>query len=278
MSNRLLKALGSLLRTLPNFKGKDFLTKKFIRPFVQNKDVELVISLNNDCRLICNLRDWIPWNIFVHGSYITEANYQKFMLEKALNCNIIFDIGANIGYYTVQFSKATTGNIHAFEPMDYQHSVLLRNLELNNLSNVIPVKQIASDKNELIRIYQNLTGNTGTSSIYNKTEHYEDIQSISLDAYCKKHNITEVDLIKIDVEGHEYSVLKGMRELLRKKKVKHLFIEICNQQLNKAGTSSVEILEFLVIYGYKCYSIKTGQTEVYHEKNGDESLVYFSVN
>jgi len=278
MSNLPLKILGSLLSAVPNFKGKDFLTKKFIRPFVQNKDVELVINLSNDCRLICNLKDWIPWNIFVHGSYIAEANYQKFMLQKALNCSTIFDIGANIGYYTVQFSKATTGDIHAFEPMDYQYSVLIRNLLLNNISNVIPVKQIASDNNELIRIYQNLTGNTGTSSIYNETERYEDIQSISLDAYCIKLKITEVDLVKIDVEDHESSVLKGMQKLLSQKKVKNLFVEICNEHLNKAGTSTAEILKFLDSYGYNSYSIKTGQKETYKESNGDESLVYFTAS
>ncbi|MCH8569159.1 MAG: FkbM family methyltransferase [Balneolales bacterium] len=270
--------VGKTLRSLPNFRGKDYLTKRLIKPLIIKRNKEYIVTLNSDSRLICNVKDWIPWNVFVHGKYIIEANYENFMLEKVASCSTVFDVGANIGYYTIQFSSLCSGKVYAFEPMEYQFNMLQRNLQLNGSSNVLAMKQIVSDQSEIKRIYFQSAENTGTSSIHKESAQFEDISSTTLDAFCKLHDIINIDMVKIDVEGHEMAVLQGMENLLEQQRVKQIFVEVCDGNLNIAGSSAKALTDYLESFGYSGHSIKTGKPEEYNSSNGDESLVYFCIS
>jgi FkbM family methyltransferase len=198
------------------------------------------------------------------------------MLNKSEECSTIFDIGANIGYYSIQFGKKSDV-VYAFEPMEYQYNELQRNLEINSLTNIRTVKKIVSSTTGRERIYFSGFENTGKSSLVKKTRHFEDISSITLDEFCEEQQIDNIDLIKIDVEGYEYKVLAGLKKMLKLKKVTHIFVELLEKNLNKAGSSSGEICDLLESYGYQAYSIKTGECKPYKRGNS-ESLVYFSHN
>ena len=82
-------------------------------------------------------------------------------------------------------------------------------------------------------------------------------------------------MIKIDVEGNELNVLKGLKKKLESNKVNHIFIEFVEKHLNKAGTSSEELYSFLVNHNYTGYSLKSGRM-VKYEVGEDESLVFFT--
>lgn len=73
---------------------------------------------------------------------MAEKNYEMFMLNTARDSRVIFDVGANIGYYTVPLSRNTDGTVYAFEPMNFQYAMLKRNLALNALQNVVPQKKL----------------------------------------------------------------------------------------------------------------------------------------
>ncbi|MDG5767482.1 FkbM family methyltransferase [Balneolales bacterium ANBcel1] len=248
-----------------------------LRKTAVKHDLEYIVPLRRSNQVIvCRLRDWIPWNIFIHGCYITESGYESFMLEKASGSEVIMDVGANIGYYSVRFSALTDGNVYSFEPMSYQYSVLKRNLELNRIDNVIPVKRIASNTGGEKRIYYSGSDNTGASSMVKESGEYEDIQAITIDGFCDEQKITRIDLMKIDVEGHEMDVLRGMSGCLRRQSVRHLFVEISGENLKKSGSSVQELCTFLKASGYHPHSIKTGKIGEYRIGD-DESLVYFTV-
>ncbi len=271
-----LNAIGKLSRAVPHFRGKDFLARKFIRPLIRNSNFECVVPLKNaeKIRLICQPEDWIPWNIFLYGHYIAETQYEKFMLGQARGSAVIFDVGANIGYYAVQFAQVSGGSVYAFEPGSYQFNMLKRNLDLNKSSGVIPEKKIVSDSLGNKRIYFSGISNTGASSLVKETGSFEDVTSVTLDVYCREHDINSIDLIKIDVEGYEMSVLRGLKEMIGQQRVKHLFIEIHDENLKKAGTSAVELCDFLKNNKYDAYSIRSGSPEPYEGE--DESLVWFT--
>ncbi len=272
----LINIIGSISRSVPNFKGKDFLGRNLLKRFIKGKEVESTVNLKGGGKLICPIEDWVAWNIYFHGKYVNEERYAKFMLDTAKGKQVIFDVGANIGYYTVLFATNTGGKVYAFEPMSYQYSVLNRNIAINQLQNVESTKNIVSDSDENKRIYFSGHDNSGGSSLEKVTTEFEDVPSITLDRFCEKNNIGSIDIIKIDVEGHELSVLKGMSLLLSNKKIEHLFVEIHDGNLQKAGASSTELCNYLEKYGYKSYSIKTGVAEKYTVGN-DESLVYFTL-
>lgn len=278
LAKKFIDIAGRILRKIPNVPGKHLYSKALLKPIVNGGDMECVLPIHSgDTKLICRLSDWIPWNVYLHGSYIVERSYEEFMLQIAEESSVIFDVGANIGYYTVQFSEISDGEIYAFEPMNYQHETLQKNLELNSLTNIHPVKKIVSNTNSLARIYFSGMENTAASSLVNKTDQYEEIQCITLDDFCKDNDIEEIDLIKIDVEGYELKALKGLQNMLKSQKISHLFIEIVEKHLNNAGTSAKEICDYLESHNYKAFSVKSGELQPY-QPGSDESLVYFAAS
>lgn len=276
--DKFIDVTGRLLRKIPNVSGKHFYSKLLLKPLINRLDIERILEIDSgNSKIICRLRDWIPWNIYLHGSYIVEEAYEKFMMNYCDQSKIVFDVGANIGYYTIQFAQKSDGKVFAFEPMSYQYKILLKNIEINKLKNVYPVQKIVSDSIGKKRIYFSGMDNTAASSVVVETENYEYVPTVTLDQFCNEKNIEFIDLIKIDVEGYEMNVLKGMSRLLNTKRIKHLFIEVVEQHLQKAGNSSEELINYLKKYNYNGYSIKSGCIEHY-EKGSDESLVYFKSN
>ncbi len=271
----LIDLAGKVLRKIPNIPGKSLYSKTLLKPIARRWEMERILPIRTgEVQLICQLTDWIPWNVYLHGSYIVEETYEKFLLKTAKECRTVFDVGANIGYYTVQFAQKTNCTVYAFEPMEYQYNTLLRNLELNSLSDVHPTKKIVSDSEGKQRIYFSGMENTAASSVVNESDEFEEVPCISLDGFCAQNHIEQIDLIKIDVEGFEFNVLKGLENMLKNQKISHLFIEIVERHLNKAGTSAKEVIDILKRNNYNGYSIKTGSPEPY-VPGSDESLVYF---
>ncbi len=274
-----IEKIGQYLRKTPDFPGKGFIVRVFIAPFIKGKGLESIIEMKTPGggKLLCNLDDFLPWNLFIYGRYKLESNYEKFMLAKVNECLTIFDVGANIGYYSIQFARLTKGNVFSFEPIANQYSLLSRNIEINHLKNVKAEKKAISDSNEIKRFYLSENEETGTSSVEIPTSTYEDVQCTTLDDYTKANGIPFIDLIKIDVEGHELKVLKGMTGLLSGSNIKKIFMEIHTASLNSAGSSPEELCSFLQSYDYLPHSIKKGEIEDYQIGN-DESLVYFCKN
>lgn len=275
----LAKILGSLYRKLPDFKGKGRLAAAFLAPFVRGKGHEVVVEMNSagGGKLICNLDDLIPWNVYIYGHYKIEKNYESFMLKLLTKKSIAIDVGANIGYYTIQIGRSlgNSGMLYAFEPCQYQYDQLKKNVELNDLKNVSIIKKIVSEiPQPEMRIYFSGMENTGSSSTEIETDHYEDVECTTLDVFCESNQINAVDLIKIDVEGHELSVLHGMRAMLEKGLVTNIFLEVNEIALAEAGVSSRDIVEYLDAFAYRPYSIASGKAEKY-QIGRSESLVYF---
>ncbi len=135
---------------------------------------------------------------------------------------IIFDVGANEGTYTLNILKVIKDrnyHLHAFEPSPNT---------FKKLSEAIP----ASDKVHLWNfglsdqpgelVLHADEKNSTLSSVYKRDlthigkpfNHQETIAVDTLDNFCRQHNIAQIDFLKLDVEGHEISVLKGAHDLL----------------------------------------------------------------
>jgi len=129
----------------------------------------------------------------------------------------VIDIGSNIGYYTILFSSiAKNGKIFSFEPEKINYNKLIQNIHLNKMNNIQVFNHALSNENSnnvLNLDYSNFGGhfiNTKKSYFY-KTQ---SIKTKKLDDVIDRN--IYFDLIKIDVEGHEINVLKGMSKILKK--------------------------------------------------------------
>lgn len=131
----------------------------------------------------------------------------------------IYDIGANIGYYTLFFSQLVSeGRVIAFEPDPVNFRYLLKNKELNKLTNVTLINKGVSSKTGMSEFYQDVS--TGrTSSLENDAWHPNAtklnrlvVENTTLNESSKVYG--QPDIIKCDVEGHELEVLLGADQVL----------------------------------------------------------------
>jgi FkbM family methyltransferase len=167
----------------------------------------------------------------------------------------ILDIGANIGYYTLIIADliGKNGLVYAFEPEPKNFKLLEKNIQINNLKNVVLYNKAASNFNGYIDFYINKT-TEGGHSIY-KSANSED-RPIQVEAIKLDDCITDkIDFVKIDVEGAEGEVLLGMQNILKNNQKIKLIIEFHPRSLNKSSFNANQYLDLLVMLGFKLYNV-----------------------
>jgi FkbM family methyltransferase len=140
----------------------------------------------------------------------------------------VVDIGAHMGRYTITSSKSvgTSGKVIAVEAHPYNFRILQHNLRLNKLTNVSPLNWAVYSKKERLKLYlpdedlgytmhhSLMTNYLATKYSKEIERRYLEVEADTLDNLLKSRGINRVDWIKIDVEGAEYEVLKGAKEIL----------------------------------------------------------------
>lgn len=148
---------------------------------------------------------------FVEGIY--ERNY------RLQNGDIIIDIGASLGFNTVDFSKkvGNEGKVIAIEPDEENLAILQKNLELNGCENVTIVKKgVWSKKDKLHLQVKERGGGNSLVIAEGKIIGTVEIEVDTLDNILEQLGIKKVNLVKMDVEGAEIEAVKGMRKILSK--------------------------------------------------------------
>lgn len=181
----------------------------------------------------------------------------------------VLDLGANIGFYTVLFSKLVgeNGKVFSFEPDAKNYKYLEENTK--TLYNVIIEKKAVSDKTEKIKFYISKDLNVDHQSYDNgEGRDCEEVDAIALDDYFPDN--AKIDFIKIDIQGYEPIALKGMSKIMRQLGGAVVFGELWPYGLQKAGSSAEEYLQFLKSHGFK---IKFFEDEIdYNEKVKDKNF------
>jgi FkbM family methyltransferase len=187
----------------------------------------------------------------IDGWYAMQSNYEKYIQEifnenyqryKDEKDKIFLDIGANIGRFTVL--NALRGyKIYAFEPAEPIFKRLERNVKLNNLNNVILIPYALSDVETEFEFeyFEGFEASSRISMQKDELSKYAKILKIKtkkLDDIVKEYviDINKIRLIKIDVEGHEYNVIKGGIKTFKKLENVDITIEIWDSNPNKEKT------------------------------------------
>jgi FkbM family methyltransferase len=167
--------------------------------------------------------------------------------------DIVLDIGAHIGYYTLIFAKlvGTEGRVYAFEPDPDNFTILNRNIEINGYSNIVTEQTAVSNQTgrTLLHLSPN---NPGDHRIYSSFDDrdYIQVDCKKLDDYFEGKQIN-VNFIKMDIQGSEALAAEGMRMLLERSKQLKVIIEFWPDGLKRAGTSPEVFLESLNRSGFK---------------------------
>ena len=196
------------------------------------------------------------------GCIFEIVTRNDYLLDKYVdieNANFI-DIGANCGLASLILGKQNPkSKIYSFEPDIQVFNVFKKNVELNNLSNIIlSNKAVSKEGIKEITLYKSplCSGGNTTCSTYNdiqnhfhnfKIESYT-VKSISLDEIIKENNINEIELLKIDCEGAEYEILYNS-EIFQKGIVKNMVGEFHNLCYNTTvKDTSGELIKYCKKY------------------------------
>ena len=173
---------------------------------------------------------------------LAEPEYE-FLRRVISKDSVFFDVGAGIGTYSIFTAQFTQGPIHAFEPIYENMKIFKKNIEANFKSINVRLNLTALSNIEGFGSIHKANNLFGSWLENESTEYSQDsIQVTTLDAYCLEHQIKQIDILKIDVEGHELKVLEGARESLAKKII-HVMILEDNHNVEK-------IADFLRDYQY----------------------------
>jgi len=185
----------------------------------------------------------------VYGEY--ETQIMKNHIKKG---DVVIDVGANIGYFTLLYSRLVgeKGKVIAFEPEPKNFELLKKNIEINNYDNVIIEQKAVSDSNGTLNLF--LADNMANHKIYQLSESYDKsipIESVILDDYLKEHNLTDkINFIKIDVEGAEYNVFNGMKSVIAQSKNLKIFTEFMYRLIKISGSEPKDIVKILQDCGF----------------------------
>src|SRR5579863_1663592 len=150
------------------------------------------------------------------GSF--EHRETELVLQEVRRGDIVADLGANIGYYTLLFARQTgpQGHVYAFEPDPHNFSLLRRNVLQNGYANVTCVPCAVSDRSGSVRLYRN-DGNRGDHRVYDSHDGRSslDIPCLALDDYFAEID-RPVNFIKMDIQGAEAGALRGMQRLIER--------------------------------------------------------------
>lgn len=252
----------------------DFKVKKFdrlirnIASLIEDKGYNVII--NNDDNAYIVLKNGIKFYLIPrHPSSLLDiplrGNFEPectFLLAKLVKKgDVVFDVGANFGWYSCHFAQLVgeTGQVHIFEPTNVMEE-LKNNLTLNRFKAKCVLNQIALGQNEGIE-FLFIPKKLGTAFASLREHSYATDKSVKinvsvkkLDDYVSVNKIKKIDLIKMDVEGAEYLVLKGARKCL-KQYSPVIMLELYDGHIKYFGYSPEELINYLRDLGYHLYEI-----------------------
>ncbi|MCX6784672.1 MAG: FkbM family methyltransferase [Candidatus Komeilibacteria bacterium] len=190
-----------------------------------------------------------------------KTNGEGLLLETLLKNNkitMVFDVGANIGEYTQRLIKLNPKlSVHCFEPSK-RAFVELKDKFINNLN--VNCSNLALGDVVGKRKFYNFEESTTFSSFYldfnTQAKPVEGLVEVdTLDNYCEGNKINHIDLLKIDVEGHELSILNGSQKLFQEGGIEIVQFEYGHAAL-PARAFLYDFFVFFEKYGYLIYRLK----------------------
>lgn len=225
-----------------------------------------------DARDSLGLSIWGTWEPF-------ETELLQSLVQPG---DVVVDVGANIGYYTLLLARrvGAQGRVFAFEPAPENFAILQENVARNGYQNVVLEQKALADTNGFAMLALSKT-NHGDHRLQNMAAANESVtvETTTLDAYLGDA-AQNVSLVKMDVQGAEMRVLRGMKNLLARQSPLTLVLEFFPAALEQMGEEPREILELLRKHNFVLQEIieKPNELRAYHEswyeraRFGDEGL------
>ena len=213
-----------------------------------------------------DLSEGIDFSVFLVGAF--EHSTAKTLARLVRHGDVVLDIGANIGAHTLGIAKSvgSSGKVFAIEPSDFAFTKLLRNLSLNpELENRVHASQLFFSDGAITSPPREIHASwplQSDASVHPK--HRGRLVSTgnakieTLDCFLRRQELTRLDVIKIDVDGHEVPVLRGGFETLcRFRPI--LVMELAPYLHEETNNRFAELVELLKTSGYSLQNADNGK-------------------
>jgi FkbM family methyltransferase len=209
---------------------------------------------------ISTATDIIERHILFQGYF--EYQESLFIRRLLKPGEVFVDIGANIGWHSLLAASrvGSAGRVLAFEPATLAYRHLLRNVSVNQFTQVETFHYGLSSRDATFDIYPCEEANSGANSLYGAGTPIEHVRVQSGDRVMDELDVSKIDLCKIDVEGAEVDVLIGLAETLRSRRIRAIMIEVSPTSLARAGRSPDELISMLRACGFQLREVRTGHS------------------
>jgi FkbM family methyltransferase len=217
--------------------------------------------------------------------FVTENSLEEYRAESLLTKepetiawidsevqprDLIFDIGANVGIYSCYASRARAARVYAVEPVLRNFVRLCENIELNELVGVTPLLMAFSETTaiETLFVPDDRTGGSGSQVGHSHDERGTSFDAVrrqqtlvfSVDGFRKAFAIPTPRHIKIDVDGNEAMIIRGMHSTMQSEEVRSILVE-----LNLADGLTSSLISKIESYGFTRKNAYNQQTN--HSRN-----------
>jgi FkbM family methyltransferase len=198
--------------------------------------------------------------LYLAGKSLADSGARLFLDRHIEPGMVILDIGANVGFYSLLFAQKVgpQGKVYAFEPDPLSRQILEDRRRAAGATN-LQVAPIALGEHEgKVILYCNPT-NRADNRIHDSLQapgvEAIEVRMTPLDTFRSQNGIDRIDALKMDVQGAEVAVLRGMRQIMRETPPRWMFLEFEPELLRGAGSSPEELWALLDEYGYEAFSV-----------------------
>jgi FkbM family methyltransferase len=208
-------------------------------------------------KMACDLTEMLQRQFYFFGTYVLEEDILRCWESAAMGAKVILDVGANAGIYSLAaLAIQPNATVHAFEPTPEIAARLRATAKLNELDRLYVHEAAVFSKNgqaALKRFRGELDSNEGMNFISQDLGESgsERVQTVCLDQFCRDHSIGHVDLLKLDIQGHEHSALQGAQNLIKTGRIGIIFTELNWAKDARTPCAASESIRLLEQAGYR---------------------------
>lgn len=249
-------------RTMPFAFGKTLLWDRLVRPYILWRPLELVARTRFGARLAGGLPDLMQGYLYFFG--VWEPGITAVFRAALKPGDVVVDVGANVGAHALLAAHLVGphGRVHAVEASPFIHDRLCRNIEANGAWNIRTYNLAATDAPGPVTVFLHDASNLGcTTIVAAEATRLGAVREAVVEGRPLGQIVPEADLlaarlIKIDVEGAEWLVLRGLAPLLpRLRPEAEILLELNPAALERLGGSLDELLAMFARAGFTAFEI-----------------------
>jgi FkbM family methyltransferase len=243
-------------RHFPVRRGKIRMVNALWRAVGQPDTRRIAVLEHGGFRMTCDLAEMLQRQFYFFGTYFLEQDILSCWQVAARDARVVLDVGANAGVYSLAaLAVRRSIQVHAFEPTPEIAARLRATAALNGLDELCVHEMAVSSRSgeaTLVRFRGELGNNEGMNFISSAAAAAGagKVKTVCLDEFCKIHGLDHVDLLKLDIQGHEHMALAGAERLIQAGRIATIFAELNWSEDNPSNCPAAACIRLLDAAGY----------------------------